>query len=128
MNILFGSSTIDSLREDGRFTILELDIIQAAHDRSPETAYCVLTNIGLGEINQLADKVSLHQQLISAYRSQQWDHCLTIMQLLYGSWNGEVDTFYVEIAKRVAEYKINPPDENWDAILRPYLTQTQQLT
>jgi adenylate cyclase len=124
MNILFGSPTIDSLREDGRFTILELDIIQAAEDRAPETAYCILTDIGLGEINQLADKVDMHHQLIDAYRSQQWDACLAIMQLLYGSWNGEVDSFYIELAKRIAEYKLNPPPENWDGVLRPYLTQS----
>jgi len=126
MHILFGTNAIDELLEDGRFTILELDTIQASPDVDPQPAFCVLTEIGLGEINQLATKTTMHQQLMDSYKSKSWDNCSALLEQLYGSWQGEVDSFYITIARRIAEFQENPPDDTWDGIYRPWLVDSAQ--
>jgi len=120
MNILFGTKEIEDLRRAGNFTVLELDIIQASPDIEPQPAYCVLNQVPLTEIASLANKVTMHQDMINCYRDRQWDHCLQLLKELYGSWNGEVDSFYSTLAARITNFKENDPGPDWDAIYRTW--------
>ena len=38
------------------------------------------------------------------------------MEGLMGKWNGELDSFYTDLLKRVMNYKENEPPEEWDGI------------
>jgi hypothetical protein len=33
---------------------------------------------------------------------------------LTGRWNGELDSFYVNLGQRVENYRSNPPPTGWD--------------
>lgn len=120
MNILFGSNEIQAIREQGRFTILELDTIQVSPDHEPEPAYCVLTDVSITEIPLLESKVKMHQDLMHFYRTQQWPECRQLIELLRGSWNGEIDSFYTEIQTRLDNLETNGADQDWDGIYRPW--------
>lgn len=120
MHILFGSEQVDQVRQEGNYTFLELDSIQPTPDAQPQTAWCILADVPLPEINQLQAKVKMHHDMLQFYRTQQWSECQQLLELLIGSWNGEVDSFYQEITKRIALYQKNPPGEDWDAVYRPW--------
>jgi hypothetical protein len=61
----------------------------------------------------------IHADLIRYYKEREWTFCEHAIEGLVGKWNGELDTFYTDMLKRVLEYKVTPPDESWDGVLRP---------
>jgi hypothetical protein len=120
MNILFGNSDIDTIRNENKFTMLELDTIQASPDHDQQTAYCVLSNIPLNEIAHLEQKVKMHADLMTFYRTQQWAECRDLIDLLMGSWGGEVDSFYRELQSRLDVLAKSEPSAEWDGVYRPW--------
>lgn len=120
MNILFGCNEIEEIKQQERFTVLELDTIQISPDHEPQPAYCVLTDVSLTEIPLLERKIKMHQDLMHFYRTQQWTECRQLIALLQGSWNGEMDSFYVEISARLDDAEVNGVDQDWDGIYRPW--------
>lgn len=121
MNILFGNKEIDAIRSEARFTILELDTIQPAPDLDTQTAYCLLSDIPMQEINDLERKVKMHHDMMHFYRTQQWDQCRELLCGLQGSWHGEVDSFYDEITKRLDDIEHQVTDtSDWDGVYRPW--------
>lgn len=119
MNILFGNKEIESIREESRFTVLELDIIQPSPDHDPQPAYCVLSDVPLAEISELTQKVRMHHDMVHFYRSGQWDECRSLIAQLRGSWQGEVDSFYDEITRRL-DSTGGCAANDWDGIYRPW--------
>lgn len=51
------------------------------------------------------------------YRNRRWEYCEDSIKILKGFWNGEVDTFYESLLKRVQDFKQNSPDENWTGVI-----------
>jgi hypothetical protein len=120
MNILFGNKEIDAIRDESRFTILELDTIQPSSGHENQTAYCVLSDIPLAEIGELQHKVRMHHDMMYFYRTRQWSECRDLIALLLGSWNGEVDSFYNEISKRLDHLETAENLDEWDGVYRPW--------
>lgn len=120
MNILFGSKEIDAIRQQSNLTVLELDTIQITPDHVPEPAWCILSEIPLHELADLERKVKMHQDLMHFYRTRQWQECRSIIDLLRGSWNHELDSFYDEIESRIDALAMTDVEEDWDGIYRPW--------
>jgi len=112
MHIIFG----DAIKEiPDSFTVLELDTFKLAEDKTA-TAYCVVEKIPLAEFAVLAANKELHENLIKYYRKQQWNYCEQAIAALTGKWNGELDTFYIDLLKRIAELKTLKLDESWNGV------------
>jgi hypothetical protein len=95
------------------YTVLELDTFQTATgDR--ETAYCVIENIPLQDFPVLDAFVKVHHDLMKAYRGRNWEYCESAIAGLVGRWNGELDTFYMDLADRVGFFKQKELSEDWD--------------
>jgi hypothetical protein len=120
MNILFGNKEVDAIRNEKKFTILELDTIQATPEVESHTAYCVLSDVPLTEIGLLAQKVRMHHDMMHFYRTAQWVECRELIVLLRGSWNGEVDSFYDEISRRLDYLESAADISDWDGVYRPW--------
>lgn len=120
MNILFGNKDIDAIRQENRFTVLELDTIQASPDHPAQTAYCVLSDVPITEMAELDAKVRMHHDMMHFYRTQQWKECRDILNFLRGSWNGEVDTFYNELELRLNSIENSSITAEWDGVYRPW--------
>lgn len=114
MQIIFGDNV--NLLKD-RFTVLELDTFCKVEAAEPITAWCVVTELPLQEINILEHLVKLHQDLVSEWKKQNWNFCLQALNQLKGRWNGELDSFYQNLEERIQQLIHNPPDHPWSPMI-----------
>jgi len=114
MNIIFGDS-VDTLPD--HYIKLELDTFRTIDGNNTVTAYCLVEKLALDEFTVMESYKKIHADLIDAYRKQHWNYCEQAIGGLMGRWNGEIDTFYADLLKRVLEYKTTPPDSTWDGTL-----------
>lgn len=111
MNIVLGKNR--DLVPDG-FTVLELDTFQIAGFPAPQTAYCVIENVPLQDFPVLDAYIKVHHDMMQAYKDKNWEYCRSAINGLMGKWNSELDTFYTDLAERVAKLEICPPGDDWD--------------
>ena len=114
MHIIFGSA-IEEIPNS--FTVLELDTFRMVKENRTDTAYCVVEKIPLTEFTTLDAYKKIHADLVLYYKQRQWEYCENAIEGLMGKWNGELDTFYADLLRRVIGYKENEPSEDWDGTL-----------
>ena len=111
MHIIFGSA-IEEIPNS--FTVLELDTFRMVKENRTDTAYCVVEKIPLTEFTTLDAYKKIHADLVRYYKQRQWEYCENAIEGLMGRWNGELDTFYTDLLRRVMGYKENEPPADWD--------------
>jgi hypothetical protein len=114
MNIIFGD-TVKQIADT--HTVLELETFKLIPSDRLVTSYCVIDNLPLEEFARLAANKNIHQQLIEQYKQQNWEFCRSAVHSLTGCWNGEMDTFYQHLSKRIDEYAANPPGSDWTGVV-----------
>lgn len=113
MHIVFDEA-VELMRS--KFLVLELDQFRLV-DQQVHTAWCVVENIPLEEM-PIADKLrEAHEDLIQSYRTQQWHRCATAINGLMGKWNGELDTFYENLAGRIRSLSQQELPDTWTGII-----------
>jgi hypothetical protein len=111
MNIIFG----DSIKEiPDSFTVLELDTFNLVSEGRRATAYCVIEKIPLLDFDKLDAYQKVHADLLVNYRQKEWTYCEHAIEGLMGKWNGELDSFYIDLLLRIQSYRQNPPEDSWD--------------
>jgi len=127
MNIIFGTpDEIAQLRE--RFVVLELDTFRTVGGAT-HTVYGLVENIPLADFPILASYMQVHHDLMQAYRNQNWQYCRSALDGLHGRWNGELDSFYQDLARRVIEFEQDPPSADWDGTrVTSFLEPTQVIS
>jgi hypothetical protein len=113
MHIIFGKHP----ELDEKYTVLELDTIRIGTVGPDRTAFCVVENIPLEEMPVVETLRELHTELMERYRNQNWNRCEALIGQLKGKWGGEMDSFYVELAVRIAKLKTETLDPNWSGII-----------
>jgi hypothetical protein len=114
MHIIFGSA-IEEIHNS--FTVLELDTFRMVKENRTDTAYCVIEKIPLTEFATLDAYKKIHAYLVRYYKQRQWEYCENAIEGLMGKWNGELDTFYADLLRRVIGYKETEPPEDWNGTL-----------
>ena len=114
MHIIFGSA-IEEIPNS--FTVLELDTFRMVKENRTDTAYCVVEKIPLTEFTTLDAYKKIHADLVRYYKQRHWEYCENAIEGLMGRWNGELDTFYTDLLRRVIGYKENEPPADWDGTL-----------
>ena len=114
MNIIFGDAANQLPRD---YVVLELDTFLIKPTDTQVTTWCVVESVPPTELFQLDRNKKLHSDLITEYKSQNWDGCLGIIKSLKGLWDGEVDSFYDEIEKRAIAYKQESPEPGWTGLV-----------
>jgi len=113
MNILFaGVEDIKYL--DSKYIILELDTIRIADIN--QTAWCLIEKVTLQDIPVIETYRELHNNMMRNYRLKNWKYCEDALEHLTGRWQGELDTFYRELAVRIADFKQQDPGADWDGV------------
>jgi len=97
MYIILGREAAEALKEN--HTILELETLE--REGKQITAFCVVDNIPFGEIPLLENYKSLHADFIKAYNDGNHKFCVDSFEHLIGKFGGAVDTFYIEILRRI---------------------------
>jgi hypothetical protein len=118
MHIIFGQDEARAL--ENKYTVLELDTFRFENTELRVPAYCIVENIAITDLPELERMKNLHAELISNYKNKNWDFCLQAIEHLTGSWGGEADSFYQDLANRINNLIKNPPDDDWmPEILKP---------
>jgi hypothetical protein len=115
MNIIFGKDKLEDV--DERYVVLELDTFLLPNADQPTTAYCVVDSLDLDEIPMVNHFRELHSNLLKNYRSQNWNFCEQALEHLTPKWRGELASFYQELARRIEQFKQEPPGDGWDGII-----------
>ncbi len=98
MNIILGKEAADKLKNN--YTILELETFTRP-DESSVTAYCVLEQIPLHELTEFQANKKLHDNFVRELNQQNFKYCEDALEHLLGKFNGELDSFYLEIIRRI---------------------------
>lgn len=115
MNIIFGREQAAALSEN--YTVLELDTIRYGGVEQEVTAFCVIESVSIVDMPKLESMKNLHANLLIEYRKKNWNYCEQAIEHLEGFWGQELDTFYENIAGRIAAFKENDPGENWSGVI-----------
>ena len=113
MNIIFGRDQAALLSE--RYTVPELDTVRI--NGTELTAFCVVESIPIMNMPKIDSMKNLHENLLVEYRKRNWNYCEHALEHLTGFWGQDLDTFYDNLRRRVAEYSSNEPDESWDSVV-----------
>jgi hypothetical protein len=114
MNIILGEEQALHLRE--KYTVLELDTF-SVQGSAPIKSYAVIENIPIPEMFALDKQVELHNKMIEQYHLRNWKFCQDALEHLVGKWNGEVNTFYFDIKKRIEDLELQELDSDWSGIV-----------
>ena len=114
MNIIFGDST---KQIPDCYTVLELDSFRNTGSDQTFTAYCLVEKMAINEFANLEAYKKIHADLIDAYRNQHWNYCEQAIEGLTGKWNGELDSFYIDLLNRVRQHKENGVPSDWTATI-----------
>jgi len=100
VDIIFGRANAEKLRE--KYTVLDLE--KLIIEGTELEVFCLIPaeKIALSDLPQLESWVKLHNDFLNGYNNQQYEFCRQCIEHLTGKFGGEVDTFYEEIAKRIA--------------------------
>lgn len=111
MNIILGEDRIADVSE--KYIVLPLDSFLVAGHPDPVRSYCVLADLSIADLMQIESLRDLHQNLIKNYGLRNWNYCEQAMEHLLGKWNGQLDSFYRDLADRVQIYKQEDPGPEW---------------
>jgi isoleucyl-tRNA synthetase len=115
MNIMFEDSITDDIRN--KYMLLQLDTFYFSDIDSNRIAYCLLESVPIMEMIDIDRFLELHEGLIRNYAKKNWLYCENALEHLMGHWNKELDSFYLNLARRIQEYKENDPGLDWTGII-----------
>jgi hypothetical protein len=112
------ASDLDIAELKTKYTILELDTLRFADSDVTQTAWCVIStdNVTLQDLPVMDRYQELHNNMMRNYRLKNWKYCEDALEHLTGRWQGELDTFYKEIAVRIAGFKQQDPGADWAGV------------
>lgn len=95
------------------FVYREVDMVRV---KGKEQPVAIFEPLGLtGEVGQaVLDEVKLFHQALRSYRKQEWDKAELELLSLHNM--APASKLYQVYAERVAYYRANPPDKNWDGV------------
>ncbi|HTC06444.1 MAG TPA: CHASE2 domain-containing protein [Xanthobacteraceae bacterium] len=113
--LVIGSRTAERAKD--KFTTMEIDLIQVKGKKQPEAVFTVL---GRGELEQdphCRELRELNAQMLAAYRKQQWDDALGLIERCRKAADGiDVSGLYDMYVERIATYRAEPPPSDWDGV------------
>lgn len=98
MNIIIGKEAADKLKDN--YIILELETFTSPTGEAT-TAYCVIETIPINELQSVAHNKQLHENFVKEYNNKNYKFCEDAVEHLIGKFDGQLDSFYLEIIKRI---------------------------
>jgi len=109
MNIILGRQAADKLSQ--KYTVLELDTFKFKPNEEPVQSYCVVELTDFQDFVSSSENSGKHAELIMNYHNANWDESLRLIDELYGSWSGEIDSFYDDLKTRIEKFKSEEPED-----------------
>jgi adenylate cyclase len=113
--LVIGSRTAERAKD--KFSTMEIDLIQVKGKKQPEAVFTVLGRAELEQDPHCRELRELNAQMLAAYRKQQWDDALELIERCRKAANGiEVSGLYDMYVERIATYRADPPPPDWDGV------------
>ena len=115
--IVIGPTTAERL-DDEYFTI-ELDCIAVKGKKDGVNIFTVFYNPNAGAIPEWIIARESHDQMLAAYRKQQWDEAARMVkEELKGEFDGCMDHYYDLWLERIEEMRNSGLPKDWDGVFR----------
>jgi len=115
LSMVIGSRTAE--KAQSRFATMEIDLIQVKGKKQPEVVFTVLGTAEIGADPRCRELQDLNAQMLAAYRKQQWDEALGLMDRCRKLANGfGVDGLYDMYAERIDAYRADLPGPGWNGV------------
>ena len=113
--LVIGSRTAERAKD--KFATMEIDLIQVKGKKQPEAVFTVLGRAELEQDPHCRELRELNAQMLAAYRKQQWDDALALIERCRNAANGiDVSGLYDMYVERIATYRAAPPPADWDGV------------
>lgn len=98
------------------WAILELDCIAVKGKAEGVNIFTVIGKVV--DFADFADAKIKHDDMIKAYRKQQWAKAEKMCKALEGSFNGKMDKYYHIMIERIEELRAQDLPADWDGVYR----------
>jgi adenylate cyclase len=115
LSLVIGSRTAE--RAKAKFATMEIDLIQVKGKKQPEVVFTVLGRAEVADDPRCGELCDLNAQMLAAYRKQQWNEALGLIDRCRKVANGfGVDGLYDMYAERIDNYRAAPPPPDWTGV------------
>ena len=113
--IVIGSRTAERAKQD--FATMEIDLIQVKGKTQPEAVFTVLGRAEVEHDPRCKELRELNAGMLAAYRKQQWDEALTVIDRCRKHANGfDVAGLYDMYVERIENHRADPPPADWNGV------------
>lgn len=102
-----------TVRDSNGIGALELDVVRVKGRARPTRIYTFLDLLGAAG-NGAGRLPQAHEQFLESYRGQAWDDAEAAIARCRALGIRSLESYYALFAARVAAFRSNPPQENWD--------------
>jgi adenylate cyclase len=114
--IVLGPVTAERLGDE--FFTLELDCIAVKGKKEGVNIFTVFFNPNAGAMPEWLIAKDTHNEMIVAYRNQEWKKAVELVNELKGEFDGNMDHYYDLWLERIEEMKAKNLPEDWDGVFR----------
>ena len=114
--IVLGPTTAERVSED-YFTI-ELDCIAVKGKKEGVNIFTVFYNPPANKIAEWETARHNHNEMLAAYRSQQWNKAAKMSKEIMGQFDGKMDHYYELWLERIEEMRNANLPKDWDGVFR----------
>ena len=114
--IVLGPITAERL--GGDYFTLELDCIAVKGKKEGVNIFTVFFNPDANDMHVWSIARDKHNEMLSAYRQQQWSKSIKLVNELKGEFNGGMDHYYDLWLERIEEMRNANLPKDWDGVFR----------
>lgn len=113
VNVVIGDTTNDVAKES--YATIELDLIAVKGKKEAVRIHALLGHKDMLDSPEFQAFRARQQTLLALYRAQKWDECEQLIAELRQT-RPDLGGLYDLYEERIADYRLNPPGENWDGV------------
>ena len=114
--IVLGPATAERLGDD--YFTLELDCIAVKGKKEGVNIFTVFYNPNAGAMSEWIMAKDTHNEMLSAYRRQDWKKAGQLVNELKGEFDGQMDQYYDLWLERIEEMRSSGLPKDWDGVFR----------
>jgi adenylate cyclase len=116
VQIVLGTRTAELVKEE--YFTLELDCIAVKGKKEGVRIYTVLPTVDAGAMAEYVMARQTHDEMLAAYRAQQWKKAQELCAVLRTEFDGEMEKYYDAWLERIDEMKRDKLPADWDGVFR----------
>jgi adenylate cyclase len=114
--LVLGPVTAERLGDD--YFTLELDCLAVKGKKEGVSIYTAFYNTNAGAMPEYIMARETHNEMLTAYRAQDWNTAIDLVNALKGEFDGQMDNYYDLWLERIEEMKAADLAADWDGVYR----------